>query len=84
MIDLRDSLYRTFGLEIEMCNLDRSQVSLPDGYSWSKDEEIVNTDGSSNKKFGGEVNTPPLRLCSKDLYELKALYEAMVKAGGKI
>ena len=32
---------RTFGVEIEMCNLDRSKVSLPTGYSWSKDEDIV-------------------------------------------
>ena len=30
---------RTFGVEIEMCNLDRSKVSLPTGYSWSKDED---------------------------------------------
>ena len=56
---LNDIKTRTFGVEIEMCNLDRSKVVLPEGYSWSKDEEIVNTDGSSNKKFGGEVNTPP-------------------------
>ena len=60
---LNDIKTRTFGVEIEMCNLDRSKVVLPEGYSWSKDEEIVNTDGSSNKKFGGEVNTPPLNIC---------------------
>lgn len=75
---------RTFGIEIEMCNLDRSKVSLPSGYSWSKDEEIVNTDGTCNKKFGGEVNTPPLRLCMKDLHGLKSVYESMVNAGGVI
>ena len=51
---------RTFGIEIEMCNLERSKVSLPSGYKWSSEEEIVNTDGSSNKQFGGEVNTPAL------------------------
>lgn len=76
---------RTFGVEIEMCNLDRQLVVLPDGYSWSKDEEIVNTDGSSNKRFGGEVNTPPLHICSmKDLHSLKSVYESMTEAGGKI
>lgn len=76
---------RTFGIEIEMCNLDRSKVSLPPGYSWSKEEEIVNTDGSENKRFGGEVNTPPLHICSmRDLHGLKSVYESMVKAGGKI
>lgn len=76
---------RTFGVEIEMCNLDRQLVSLPDGYSWSKEEDIVNTDGSENKRFGGEVNTPPLRICSmSDLHGLKSVYESMVKAGGKM
>lgn len=76
---------RTFGIEIEMCNLDRQLVKLPDGYSWSKEEEIVNTDGSSNKRFGGEVNTPPLNVCSmKDLHDLKSVYESMVNAGGRM
>ena len=76
---------RTFGVEIEMCNLDRQLVTLPDGYSWSKDEEIVNTDGSSNKRFGGEVNTPPLRIISlDDLHSLKSVYDSMREAGGKI
>lgn len=75
---------RTFGIEIEMCNVERSKVELPKGYSWSKEENIFNTDGSSNRNFGGEVNTPPLHLCTKDLHELKGLYESMVDAGGKL
>ena len=81
-IDIQD---RTFGIEIEMCNLERSKVSLPEGYSWSKDEQIYNTDGSTNKSFGGEVNTPPLHICClKDLHDLRSVYESMVVAGGKI
>ncbi len=76
---------RTFGIEIEMCNLDRQLVRLPDGYSWSKDEDIVNTDGSENKKFGGEVNTPPLHIYSmEDRSNLRSVYESMVNAGGKM
>ncbi len=76
---------RTFGIEIEMCNLDRQLVTLPDGYSWSKEEDIVNTDGSENKKFGGEVNTPPLSLAKmEDLHNLRSVYESMVAAGGKM
>lgn len=68
-----------------MCNLERSKVSLPEGYSWSKDEQIYNTDGSTNKSFGGEVNTPPLHICFlKDLHDLRSVYESMVVAGGKI
>lgn len=76
---------RTFGIEIEMCNLERAKVSLPEGYSWSKDEKIDNTDCSCNKQFGGEVNTPPLHLCSqKELHELRSVYESMVAAGGRL
>lgn len=82
---LNDIKTRTFGVEIEMCNLDRHKVNLPDGFSWSKEEEIVNTDGSSNKRFGGEVNTPPLHVCRmKDLHDLKACYDSMREAGGVI
>lgn len=76
---------RTFGIEIEMCNLERAKVNLPEGYSWSKEESIDNTDCSSNKQFGGEVNTPPLHLCClKELHDLRFVYESMVAAGGKI
>lgn len=85
MKSCRDIQDRTFGIEIEMCNLERSKVSLPEGYSWSKDEQIYNTDGSTNKSFGGEVNTPPLHICFlKDLHDLRSVYESMVVAGGKI
>lgn len=85
MKSCRDIQDRTFGIEIEMCNLERSNVSLPEGYSWSKDEQIYNTDGSTNKSFGGEVNTPPLHICClKDLHDLRSVYESMVVAGGKI
>ena len=85
MKSCRDIQERTFGIEIEMCNLERSKVSLPEGYSWSKDEQIYNTDGSTNKSFGGEVNTPPIHLCClKELHNLRSVYESMVAAGGKI
>lgn len=85
MKSCRDIQDRTFGIEIEMCNLERSKVSLPEGYSWSKDEQIYNTDGSTNKSFGGEVNTPPLHICClKELHDLRSVYESMVAAGGKI
>lgn len=85
MKSCRDIQDRTFGIEIEMCNLERSKVSLLEGYSWSKDEQIYNTDGSTNKSFGGEVNTPPLHICClKDLHDLRSVYESMVVAGGKI
>ncbi len=75
---------RTFGLEVEMCNVDRQAVSLPAGYSWSKDEQIFNTDGSVSPRYGGEVNTPPLRLCWKDRDDLVYLYDEMTRHGGKL
>jgi hypothetical protein len=86
MLNLNEDIKtRTFGIEIEMCNLDRNKVVLPKGYEWSKDEEIVNTDGSSNKRFGGEVNTPPLHICNiGNLHELRNVYEQMKEAGGVI
>lgn len=68
-----------------MCNLERAKVTLPEGYSWSKEESIDNTDCSSNKQFGGEVNTPPLHLCClKELHDLRSVYESMVAAGGRL
>lgn len=76
---------RTFGIEIEMCNLKRAKVTLPEGYSWSKEENIDNTDCSCNKQFGGEVNTPPLHLCClNELHVLRSVYESMVAAGGRL
>lgn len=75
---------RTFGMEIEMCNVDRTRVSLPPGYSWSSDEQIFNTDGQISKQYGGEVNTPPLRLCWKDAEDVRHVYEEMKRCGGKL
>ncbi len=75
---------RTFGMEIEMCNVDRTRVSLPAGYSWSTEEQIFNTDGQISKQYGGEVNTPPLHLCWKSLEDLRNLYSDMVRCGGKM
>lgn len=75
---------RTFGVEIEMCNVDKEKVSLPNGYMWSKDEKIFNTDAKISKRFGGEVNTPPLLLCQKDRAELKSVFTSLVNAGGKL
>lgn len=75
---------RTFGLEIEMCNVDRKAVTLPEGYSWSEDEHIFNTDATESKRFGGEVNTPPLRFRAGTFRELESLYSRLVSAGGKL
>ena len=85
MNESSDIRTRTFGIEIEMCNLERAKVILPEGYSWSKEEQIDNTDCSCNNKFGGEVNTPPIHVTSQEeLHSLRSVYESMVSAGGKL
>ena len=71
-------------MEIEMCNVDRLHVSLPAGYSWSQDESIFNTDGTVSKRFGGEVNTPPLHLCHKDKEDIESVYAELNEAGGRL
>lgn len=76
---------RTFGLEIEAANVERNKVLLPTGYSWSKEERLINTDGTINSFYGGEINTPPLHIYSiKALHELRGVYDSVVAAGGVI
>lgn len=81
---LEDIKTRTFGVEIEMCDFDRSKVSLPYGFEWNKDESIYNTDGTCNSKFGGEINTPPLLYCEDSFCRMSQLYSDIEKAGGKV
>lgn len=75
---------RTFGLEIEMCDFDRSKVALPDGFEWNKDEQIYNTDGVYTSKFGGEINSPPLNYCDESFGKVKQVYDNLVEAGGRV
>lgn len=78
---------RTFGLELEFANVDKKQVKLPAGYSWSKEEVVINTDGSNGTfaaQFGGEVNTPPLSFCQKDREALRSVFESLILFGGKL
>ena len=82
-----DIFKRTIGFELEIPDVERSLITLPSGYSWSKDEQITNTDGirySPNAKFGGEINTRPLKMCQQDRRELKELLASCYNNGGKI
>lgn len=81
---VNDVLDRTFGLEIEMCNCARVQVQLPNLYTWNKEERIINTDATYDRKYGGEVNTPPLHLHPSELHELRNVYESLCTAGGVV
>lgn len=78
---------RTLGFELEIPDVERAAVNLPEGYSWSMDEQITNTDGkkyTAHAKFGGEINTRPLRICQKDREELRNLLQECYANGGKI
>ena len=78
---------RTFGLELEFADVEKAKVYLPDGYSWSKEEKITNTDksnGTYSAKRGGEINTPPLRLCGSNIRTLRKVFESALAADGKV
>lgn len=75
---------RTFGLELEYANVEKTKVIMPSGYTWDEDEVVHNSDGSKGThayKYGGEINTPPLLLKHDDLEGLKALVESCAKNG---
>lgn len=77
---------RTFGLEIEFANVEKSKVKLPTGFEWSEAEVVHNTDGSRGtfgSKYGGEINTPPLYLTMKSKELIKSLYADLLNAGAK-
>ncbi len=79
---------RTFGLEIEFADVVKSDVTLPEGFEWSKSEDgIVNNDGTRSSRtsnFGGEVNTPPLTLSHYAKDALRFVYEDIIRAGGRV
>lgn len=72
-------LERTFGLEIEYADLDKHNVYLPAPYTWDEEEVIHNTDGTRgtvSARYGGEINTPPMKLCHADLDTLKLVVDS--------
>lgn len=78
---------RTFGIEFEFADVKKSGVNLPDGFSWNKEEVVINTNGRNGTfsgAFGGEVNTPPLKICSNDIEHLKIAFDEIINNGGKI
>lgn len=77
-------LDRTFGLEIEYANVDKSKVILPAGFQWDEVETVHNTDatiGTYNSRYGGELNTRPMKLCHEDLTDLKKLIDSCRNSG---
>ncbi len=78
---------RTFGLELECGDLDRNAVVMPDGYKWSEDETLMNSNGTvsgGHARYGGEANTRPFMFVRKDLDELRDFIQSMKNAGGNL
>ena len=81
-----DMLNRTFGLELEFGDVNRSEVDLPEGWGWSPNERsIVNSNATKctpTGNFGGELNTRPLKRTLNDYRELKQVIDNCFNAGG--
>lgn len=79
---------RTFGLELEFCDLKKDEVVLPEGYGWDKEERsLVNTDGTKvtpTGKIGGEINTRPYKTTLKDIRELRNFIKHCKDKDGKL
>lgn len=78
---------RTFGLELEFGNVEKKEVDLPPGYSWSPDERsIVNTNGKKSTPagpYGGELNTRPLLPNLEDVREVRGIIKSCYDNGGE-
>lgn len=85
MLNLNEDIKtRTFGVELEMCNFERSKIVLPHGFEWDEEEIIDNTDCSSGKKKGGEINSAPLLFNNESFCLLDNVLQQMLDAGGKV
>ena len=77
---------RTYGLELEFGDVDRSKVDLPVGWGWSPNERsIVNSNATKctpTGNFGGELNTKPLKRTLGDYRQLKQVIDSCYNAGG--
>lgn len=80
---------RTFGLELEFADADKTKIILPNDYSWTDGNftVFVNSNGAkvtNNGQFGGEINTRPLKPTQKDFNELKSVINNIRNAGGNL
>lgn len=75
---------RTFGLELELANVEKAKIIMPEGFFWDKDEVVHNTDGSQGTysyKYGGELNTVPMYLTHEYLNRLKDFLSQCISFG---
>lgn len=78
---------RTVGFELEISDVKRSDVFVPQGYSWSRDETLYGTNGkrqSPTSLLGGELNTRPLSFTHEDMEELRNVFNSFFEAGGNV
>lgn len=79
------TMNRTVGFELEISDVRRAEVFVPQGYSWSSDETLYGTNGkrqSPTSLIGGELNTKPLSFTHRDMEELKKVFDSFFEAGG--
>lgn len=75
---------RTFGIELELANVEKRKIYFPSDYTWDEEEVIHNTDGTRgtiSARYGGEINTPPMHLCHKDLDTFRKVVESCAENG---
>lgn len=75
---------RTFGIELEYADMDKSKIIMPEGFGWDEEEVIHNTDmtrGTVTYQYGGEINTPPMLLNHETTDPMKDLVRQCAAAG---
>ncbi|MBE6244248.1 MAG: hypothetical protein E7108_01835 [Bacteroidales bacterium] len=77
---------RTFGLELELADVYRERVTMPPGFKWDDLEIVQNTDMSEGRKkvpIGGELNSPPMKLCSESFRTIGKFLSSAKENGAK-
>ena len=77
---------RTFGLELELADVYRERVKMPAGFKWDDLEIVQNTDMSEGRKkvpIGGELNSPPMKLCPESFRTINRFLTSAKENGAK-
>lgn len=83
----KEELYdRTFGIEFEYADVDKSNVVLPQGFTWNGEEFITLTTGkraTASARYGGEINTPPLEMKEDSVRKLSDMLSSVKECGAR-
>lgn len=86
MKKFKDDSNRTFGMEIEFADGDKTQIVLPTKYQWTDNDltRMINSDGTNvthSGNHGGEINTRPLTRSKEDLQEINDFIQHLKACG---